>query len=154
ERDPAMRWRAKSERAQQMTELYLLSFGSDAQRIKHFLLQRRLIDSHAAAAYLNAVQNDVVSFGPNLGKFLRLKQRHVCRFRSSEWMMHRVPFVIFSTPFEERKIRDPKKIPDFASRHELLHLCDPQTQSTKDFTGDFPLVGSKKNTVSLFDVQL
>src|SRR4029077_1218591 len=95
--------------------------------------------SHAAAANLNAVQNDIISLGADLGKFLRLKQRHVLRFGTSEWMMHRVPFVVLGTPFKEREICDPKKIPvrrasfDFAQDRlrsrltmQILHLCDAQ----------------------------
>ena len=85
--------------------------AADPKRFEHFFLQLRFVDSHAAAADFNAVQHNVVSLGANLGKFLRLKQRHVLGFRSSEWMMHRVPFVFVRTPFEKRKICDPKEIP-------------------------------------------
>src|SRR5262249_31601947 len=98
-------------------------------------------------------------------KFLRLKQRHVLGFRSGEWMMHRVPFIVFSAPFEERKIHDPKEIPLRRAgvraglalsrpTEQILHLCDTQTQSAKNFTGDFPFISSKKDAVTLLDVQL
>ena len=41
-------------------------------------------------------------------------------------MMHRVPFVFVRTPFEKRKVYDPKKIPDFTSGRKLLHFGDTQ----------------------------
>src|SRR4030095_5918560 len=109
-----------------MAELRFSSFRADPKRLEHFFLQLRFVDSHAAAADFHTVQDNVVSLRANLGKFLRLKQRHVPGFRSSEWMMHRVPFVFVRTPFEKRKVCDPEKIPDFASRHKLLYLCDTQ----------------------------
>src|SRR4030095_4925977 len=98
----------------------------DPERLEHFFLQLRFVNSHAAAANLNAVQNDVVSLSANLVKFLCFKQRHVLGLRSSEWMMHRVPFVFVRTPFEKRKICNPKKIPDVASWHKLLDFCNAQ----------------------------
>src|ERR1044071_380015 len=121
-----------------MAELCFLGFATNPERLEHFFLQRRFIDSHATAANLNAVQNNVVSLGPNLGKFLRLKQRHILRFRSSEWMMHGVPFVVLSTPFEERKICNPKKVPVRCARYQsgsdrsrrrmqILHFGDAQS---------------------------
>ncbi len=40
--------------------------GADAERFEHFVLQRRFVDSHAAAADLHAVQHNVISLGANL----------------------------------------------------------------------------------------
>src|ERR1700719_4478659 len=99
---------------------------TDAERLEHFVLQLLLIDSHAAATDLHAVQNHIVSLGSNLGKFLRVKQRNILGFRPGEWMMHRVPFVFFCAPLEERKICDPEEMPDFAGRYEILHVRDAQ----------------------------
>src|SRR5882757_60740 len=109
-----------------MAKLRFSSLRADAERFEHFVLQPRLVNPNAAAADFHSVQDDVISLSANLGKFLRLKQRQVLGFGSSEWMMHRVPFVLVRTPFEKWKVCDPKKIPDFASRHKLLHLCDTQ----------------------------
>src|SRR5215472_3512694 len=94
-----------------MAELRFSSFRADPKRCEHFFLKLRFVDSHAAAANLDAVQNNVVSLGANLGKFLCLKQRLVFGFRSGEWMMHCVPFVVVSAPFQERKVCNPEKIP-------------------------------------------
>src|SRR6266487_3970443 len=78
-----------------MPKLGLLIFRPDPKRFEHFLLQVRLVDPHAAAAYLNAVQNHVVRLGANFREFLRFKQRYVVRFWSGERMMHR--FHLFSS---------------------------------------------------------
>src|SRR5262249_7364183 len=110
---------------------------TDPKRLEHFFLQLGFINSHAPAANLNAVQNHVVSLGANLGILFCLKQRHVFGFRSSKWMMHGVPFIVLSTPFEEWKLCNPEKIPIQCARcqsgsdgsrptKQILHLCDAQ----------------------------
>ena len=38
--------------------------------------------------------------------------------------------------------------------HKLLNLCDAQAQSSQDFTSNVPFIGSEKNAITLFDVQL
>src|SRR4030095_295404 len=58
ERDSAMWRRAEPKRTQQMAELQFSSFRIDPERLEHFFLQLRFVNSHAAAANLNAVQND------------------------------------------------------------------------------------------------
>ena len=94
-----------------MTKLRLSIFRTDAERFEHFVLQLRLVNSHAAAADLDAVQNDVVRLGANVREFLRFEQWHVLRFRARKGMMHGVPFVFLGAPFKEREVCDPKKIP-------------------------------------------
>src|SRR6266700_161856 len=69
------------------------------------------MDSHAAAADLDAVQNNVVRFRTNFGKLLLVEQREIFRSRSGERVVHRVPFVLLGAPLQQRKICDPKKIP-------------------------------------------
>ena len=68
------------------------------------------MNSNAAAADFDAVQDDVVSFGPHLAEFLLLEQRDIFRFRSGERMMHGVPFIFFGAPLQQRKICHPKKV--------------------------------------------
>src|SRR5260370_36706278 len=109
-----------------MAKLRLTIRRADAERLEHLALHPRLVNTKAAAADFHSVQDDVISLGANLGKFLCLKQRHVLGFRTSERMMHRVPFVFVRAPFEKRKICDPKEIPDFTSGHKLSHLRDTQ----------------------------
>src|SRR2546422_11731714 len=94
-----------------MAKLCFSSLGADAKHFEHFFLELRLVNTNAATADLNAIQNDVVRLGANIWELLCLKQRHVFGLRSGEGMMHRVPFVFLRTPFEERKICHPKKIP-------------------------------------------
>src|SRR5204863_3343965 len=101
-----------------MTEHRLSILRADAERLEHFLLQLRLMDSHAAATDLNAVENNVVSFRTDLGKFVRIVQeRKVLRFGSGERMMDRIPFIFFRAPLHQRKIRHPEEVPDVRARH-------------------------------------
>src|SRR5207245_6031420 len=101
------------------------------------------MDSHAAAADLDAVQNDVICFRANFRKLLLVEQREIFRFWSRERVMHRVPLVLFGVPLQQRKICDPKKIP-VRARHgtspsdwrtglafcslpvQILNLCNTQ----------------------------
>src|SRR5438128_11616180 len=63
EGDSAVRRRAEPQRAEQMPELGLLIFRSDAERFEHFLLQLRLVNPETPAADLDTVQYDVVRLG-------------------------------------------------------------------------------------------
>ena len=56
--------------AKQMTEERLSIFWTDAERFEHFLLQLGLVNPDAAAADLDAVQNNVVSFRADFAKLL------------------------------------------------------------------------------------
>src|SRR5438552_4756713 len=72
-RDAAMRRRAEAQCAQQMAKERLSIFGPDAKRFEHFLLQFRLMNTHAAPANLDTVENDVVGFSANFTKLLRIE---------------------------------------------------------------------------------
>ena len=120
------------------------------------------MNSNAAAADLDPVEHNIIGLGANLRKFLRLKQRHVLRFRSSKGMMHGIPFVFLRTPLEERKVGDPEEIPFRRARvraglalsrptKQILDFGDPQPQAPKNFTSDFPFVGGEEDTVALLD---
>ena len=110
------------------------SSGADPEHFEHFFLQLRLVNSHAAAADLDAVENDVVGFRPNLGKFASLtSKRHVLGFRSRERMMHRVPFVFLRAPLQQRKIvtqRKSKSEPDWP-----LPECNSNSESLRFAAG-------------------
>jgi hypothetical protein len=56
-----------------MTKLRLPIFRADTESLEHFVLQFRLVNSHAAATDLDTIQNDVVRFGTNIGKLLFVK---------------------------------------------------------------------------------
>src|SRR5437867_5839339 len=148
-----MRRRAKMQRAQQMAKLRLPVFRADAESLEHFVLQLRLVNSHAATADFDAVKDDVVGLGANVREFLCFKQRHVLRFRSRERMMHRVPLVLFRAPFKQRKICHPKEIPDFSGGRELLYFGDAQPQSAKNFARDLPFVCGEKGAVTFLDIE-
>src|SRR5207249_10723686 len=93
-----------------MPKLGLLIFRPDPKGFEHFLLQVRLVNPHAAAADLDAVQHDIVRLGANFREFLRFKQRYVVRFWSGERMMHPVPFVFLCTPSKSRELCNSKKV--------------------------------------------
>src|SRR5581483_2657152 len=99
-----MRRRAEPQRAQQMAKLRLAVFRAHPERLEHFLLQLRFVNSNAAAAELDAVQNNVVSFRADVWEFPGFKECHVLGFRARKRMKHGVPFVFFRTPLEERKV--------------------------------------------------
>src|SRR5204862_4325251 len=131
----------------------LLILCVNSERREHLLLQLPLVNTNAAAADFHPVKNDVVRLGTDVWKCLGLKQRHVLRFRSCEWMMHGVPFVFLRAPFKERKICYPQKVPDFSGRGELLHFCDAQPYSAENFASDFPSVGGEKHAIAFLDLQ-
>src|SRR5437870_9539014 len=111
------------------------------------------MDSHAAAADLNAVENNVVSFRASLGKFVPIVQeRKVLRFGSGERMMDRIPFIFFRAPLHQRKIRYPEEVPDVRagravtrSALQIQDFRDAQSNSTQDFAGDLPFIGAEQN---------
>src|SRR5438477_12911757 len=72
-RDAAMRRRAEAQCAQQMAEERLSIFGPDAKCFEHFLLQFRLMNTHAAATNLDTVENDVIGFSANFTKLLPIE---------------------------------------------------------------------------------
>ena len=124
-----------------MAELRLLFFCVDPERIEHFRLQLRLVDSNAATADLDPVQHHIVSLGPHLIEFLLSQQRQVLRFRPREWMMDRVPFVFLCTPLHQRKIRHPEEIEPLRTRGQLLNFGNAQSNSAEHFAGDLPFIG-------------
>src|SRR5438270_10538186 len=149
-------WRcAQAQRAEQMTEHRLSILRTDAECFEHFLLQLWLMDSHAAAADLHAVEHDVVSFRTDLGKFVPIvHERKVLGFGSGERMMDRIPFIFFRAPLHQRKIRYPEEIPDVRAgvragwavtgrALQIQDFRDAQSNSTQDFAGDLPLVGAE-----------
>jgi len=108
-----VRRRAQAQRAEQMTEHRLSILRTDPKCFEHFLLQLRLMDSHAAASNLHTVEDDVVSFRTDLGKLVPIVQeRNILRFGSGERMMDRVPFIFFGAPLQQREIRYPEEVPD------------------------------------------
>src|SRR5713226_5007846 len=156
-----------------MAEERLSILRAHTERFKHFLLQFRLMNSHAPAADLDAVEHDVVRFRPNFGKFLGIEKRRVLRLRTGEWMMDRVPFIFLGAPLHERKICYPQKIPVRAgvrARHgtspsiwrtgpaisrsamQILNLCDAQTNPSEHFAGNLPFVRAEENQIAFLDL--
>ena len=99
-----MRRRAQTQGAEQMAEHRLSILRGHAERLEHFFLQLRLVNSHAAAADLHAIQHDVVSFRPSFGELLLFEQWHIFSLRSRKRMVNRVPFVVFRAPLHQRKV--------------------------------------------------
>ena len=68
------------------------------------------MNSDAAAADLDAVEDDVVGFGAHFAVALFVEQRQVVRFRTGERMMDGVPFVFVGVELEEGEIGHPEEI--------------------------------------------
>ena len=66
---------AQSQGAEQMPEERLSILRADPERFEHFFLKLRLVNSHASAANLDAVQNNVIRFRTNFGKPFLVEQR-------------------------------------------------------------------------------
>src|SRR5437868_15100977 len=68
ERNATVRRRAETKSAENVAEEFFLIFCADAERGENFRLQVSLVNPDAAAAELNAVENNVVGFGSDLGE--------------------------------------------------------------------------------------
>src|SRR5947199_9432286 len=90
-----MRRRAEAQCAQQMAEERLSIFGPDAKRFEHFLLQFRLMNTHAPPANLDTVENGVGALTANFTKPLRSESQDSCCRRPGQLVVHSVAFVLF-----------------------------------------------------------
>ena len=68
-----MRRRAETESAQEMAELFFRFLGRQTEDLEHLRLQIAFVDADAAAADLNAVQDDIVGLGANFAVALFLE---------------------------------------------------------------------------------
>src|ERR1041385_5487790 len=93
-----------------MAEKILLILLINAKCREHFLLQLRFVNSDATTTYLDTIQDYVVGISADLPKLAFIEQRQIFCLGPSERVMHRVPFVFFGVPLEEREIGDPKEI--------------------------------------------
>ena len=104
----SVRRRAVLKGIQQESETILRSFFGKAQRSKHLLLQRPVMDSDTAAANFISVQNDIVGACPNAAR-IAFYFIAVLRQRRRKRMMHRNIALLFLRIFEQREFRDPQK---------------------------------------------
>src|SRR4029077_20761594 len=86
--------------------------------------QRRVVDTHAAAADLRAVEDQVVGLGADAARIgFELVDVFIARRR--ERMMHRVPASVLGVVLEERKLGDPEEL-EGVRVQQILFLRDRQ----------------------------
>src|SRR5205085_11501802 len=54
---------------------------------------------------------------------------------------------------EQREIRHPKEIKVLVVLEQLLHLSNPQSQTSEHFAGDLPFVGTEQNQIAFFNLE-
>ncbi len=74
---------AEAEGAEQVAELDLLLLGVHTQHFEHLRLEILLVDSDRTAAKLDAIQNDVVGDGADLGVFPGFERGDVLGLRGA-----------------------------------------------------------------------
>ena len=111
-RDARVRGDAVPERRDQVPELLIDLLGRQPQRLEHLALQVGAMDTDAAAAQLEPVQDDVVR--PRL----RGLRSQVVGQRSGERMVLRRPALILIAPLEQRRLGHPQVLP-LALAHQL-----------------------------------
>ena len=107
ERDAAVRRRAVLERVEEEAEPQLRVLVADAEQRKIALLKRRVVDTDAAAADLDAVEHDVVRLREHLAGFSS-STVHVLSTRRGERVVHGDPPLLLLVPLEEREVGHPQ----------------------------------------------
>ena len=151
ESNATVRWRAEFEGLENMAEEELLLLLVDAQNAEHFRLEIGLVDSQAATADFNTVENNIVGQSADFAIFAGLEKRDVLQARTGERMMDGVPFLLFFAPGEKRKIDNPEEIEGGRSFEGIQHFGNAQTHAAEGLASGFPLVGAKQNEVAFFD---
>src|SRR5690242_11244353 len=111
------------------------------------------MNTNAAAANLDAVQDKVVSARANVFEAVRLWAAHgsfqsvtndlpLIRLRGRERMMYRVPSFRLDVPFKRWEILNPEKIP-FSGGYQFLALSQAFTEQPQNFKCHRLLVRNK-----------
>ena len=131
----------------------LLVFLVHTEDREHLRLQVRLVNPDAAAADLDAVEDDVVGLGAHFAVAFFFEQREVVGVRAGERMMDRVPLVFRGVELQEREIGDPEEIELLRVFRQALDFGDAQTKATEHFAGDLPFIGAEENEVAFLDCE-
>ena len=153
EGDAAVRRSTEAKGIEDVAEEIGLFLRGDTEGVEHVALEIAFVDSEAAAAEFDAVENDVVGdgaegreVGAGGGELL-----DVVGMRAGEGVVDGVPLVIFGREGEEGELRNPKKIERGGVGDEVADLGHAEADSAQRFTGSVPLVGSEENEVAFLD---
>ena len=126
-------------------------FLGHAERLKHFLLELIVGDADRTAGQLNAVQNQVVAFGPYRAG-VAVQARDAFIQRHGERMVHRYPVPGFLILFEEGEFGDPKVVIALWDDVQLFGNGQPELpQHRKDHA---VFIGCNQDDVAPFTAQL
>jgi len=153
EGDAAVGRRAEAEGVQQMPEERLLVGLADPERGEHLPLQIGLVDSQAAAAEFESIEDDVVGDRADAGEFTGFEFGKVPGHRPGEGVVNGVPAVFLGVPAQERKLGDPQEIELRRIGDELLKLGDAKPHAAEDFANRLPRAGAEEDEIALLDAQ-
>ncbi len=110
ERDAAVRRSAVGQRVEEEAEAAAELFFGEAERFEEALLHVLAMNSDAAAAEFDAVEDEVVAFAANFPR-CGLELVDVFFDDAGERMLRAGPGLLAGTPFEEREAGEPEKFP-------------------------------------------
>jgi len=97
-----MRGRAKAEGFEKVREEDLLLVRRDAEHLEHLCLQIAFMNPDAAAADLDAIENNVIGLRPDLAELPRLQQVDIFAFGARERMVDGIPFLFLGAVSQQR----------------------------------------------------
>src|SRR5437868_1983958 len=104
-----MRRGAVAESIEHITKTDFSFFGWNLENVfEDGLLNIRLMDPNRAAAQFPSIDHNVIVLAAHLFR-IGFEHRHVFCDRGREWMMARVPAILFFVETEQRKIHHPKE---------------------------------------------
>ena len=108
------------------------------------------MDTHAAAADLISVKNDVVCFCTNLSRIC-VKKRKVFLHKHGEWMVHRCKTVLLLAPLKKRELCYPyETILIFVQKIHLF--CKLKTECSQYIVYQFCLICCEEKKISRFSI--
>ena len=107
EGDAAVGRSAEAEGFEEVPELVLLFFLTDAEDGEEFGLELFFVDSDGAAAEFDPVEDDVVGDGAHFGVVAGFEEGQVFGFGPGEGVMDGDPGLVFRAELEQREVDDP-----------------------------------------------
>ncbi len=124
-----MRRNTVFESIQQEAELLMRSLLCKAEHFEHLLLDIILMDTHAAAADLSAVQHDIIGLCTYAAR-IRIDILQILFHRHCERMMHRRVAVLLIGPLKQRELRNPEEV-EFILVQKTKLTADLDTKCTE-----------------------
>ena len=148
--DAAVGRGAEAEGIEEEGEFFLGVFGRDAQEAEDFRLYILLVDTDGAAAEFDAVEDDVVGLGVDLGG-IGIEQGNIFIPRGGEGMVLGDVALGGGIVIERGEIDDPEEFPlpppAFGNHVELAG--DVLAQFAQDPVGDIEFVGTEEDDIAI-----